>query len=112
MKRLAPTIFLLLFVATLFAPVVLAEIDFDSELSEEEEEQVDEILEPVMKIYNFIKYAATVIGVIMLVFAGVTFIMAGGDTGQKEKAKNMAVGVVIGLIVIWIAPTVVEFIFS
>ena len=48
----------------------------------------------------------------MLVFAGVTFITAGGDTGQKEKAKNMAMGVVIGLIIIWIAPTVVEFIFS
>ncbi len=112
MKKLESTLFLLLFIATLVTPIALAEIDFDTELTEDEEDQVDEILEPIMKIYNFIKYAATVLGVIMLVFAGVTFITAGGDTGQKEKAKNMAMGVVIGLIIIWIAPTVVEFIFS
>jgi type IV secretory pathway VirB2 component (pilin) len=112
MKRLAPILLLLLLLVTLTSSLVLAEIDFDSELSEEEEALVDEILEPVMKIYNFIKYAATVLAVMMLVFAGITFVTAGGDSGQKEKAKNMAVGVVIGLIIIWVAPVVVEFIFS
>jgi hypothetical protein len=112
MKKLAPILFLLLFIATLVTPLVVAEIDFDSELSRDEKALVDEILEPVMKIYNFIKYAATILGVMMLVFAGITFITAGGDTGSKEKAKNMAMGVVIGLIIIWIAPVVVEFVFS
>lgn len=93
-------------------PSVLAVIDFDQGLTQDEEDMIDEILAPVMKIYNFIKYAATVAGVLMLVFAGITFVTAGGDQGQKEKAKNMAVGVVIGLIIIWVAPLVVEFIFT
>ncbi|MBT3451372.1 hypothetical protein HN448_05375, partial [archaeon] len=50
--------------------------------------------------------------VMMLVFAGVLFTTAGGDNSQKEKAKQMAAGVVIGLIIIWVAPLVVEFVFS
>jgi hypothetical protein len=93
-------------------PSVLAVIDFDQGLTQDEEDMIDEILAPVMKVYNFIKYTATVVGVLMLVFAGITFVTAGGDQGQKEKAKNMAVGVVIGLIIIWVAPLVVEFIFT
>ncbi len=107
--KLAPIIMLLLLLAL---PMVAAEIEFDTELTPEEEDQFDAILEPVMKVYNFIQYAATVIGVLMLVFAGISFLMSGGETGKKERAKNMAVGVVIGLIIIWVAPLVVEYIFS
>lgn len=108
MKKLAPILLLLLLLAT---PLVLGEIDFDEDISRADERAFDEILSPVMKIYNFIKYAATVAGVLMLVFAGVSFVMSGGDQAKKEKAKHMAIGVVIGLIVIWVAPLVVEFIF-
>ncbi len=108
MKRLAPMFFLLL----LLVPCALAAIDFDADLDPADEAQFDQILAPVMKIYNFIKYAATVAGVLMLVFAGINFVTAGGETGKKEKAKNMAVGVIIGLIIIWIAPQVVNYIFS
>jgi len=110
--KIMPLLFLLLLLTTLALPLVVAEIDFDQGLTQDEEDMIDEILAPVMKVYNFIKYAATVAGVLMLVFAGITFVTAGGDTGQKEKAKNMAVGVVIGLIIIWVAPLVVEFIFT
>lgn len=108
MNKLAPILFLLL----LIIPTAMAAIDFDQPLTPQEEAQFDQILSPIMKVYNFIKYAATVIGVIMLVFAGVSLITAGGDQGQKERAKNMAVGVVIGLAIIWVAPVVVNYIFS
>lgn len=91
---------------------VHAALDFDSELSSEDEATFDEILAPVMKVYQFIKYAATIVGVLMLVFAGISFAMSGGDQGQKERAKNTAAGVVIGLILIWIAPLIVEYIFT
>jgi hypothetical protein len=109
MKKLAPIIFLLLLFAT---PLVLAAIDFNQSITPQEQQQFDQILAPVMKVYNFVKYAATVAGVLMLVFAGITFITAGGEQAKKEQAKNMAVGVVIGLIVIWVAPLVVGYIFS
>lgn len=105
-------IWILSLLALSLVPVVLAEIDFDSDLTPEEEAQFDSILEPVMKVYNFIKYAASVIGVLMLVFAGISFITAGGEMGKKERAKNMAGGVIIGLIIIWIAPLVVRYVFA
>jgi type IV secretory pathway VirB2 component (pilin) len=60
----------------------------------------------------FIKYAATIIGVLMLVFAGISFITAGGDMAKREHAKNRGFGVVIGLILIWVAPLIVQFIIS
>ena len=106
MKNLALILFLLLLV-----PSVLGAIDFNQGITPEEEQQFDEILSPIIKIYNFVKYAATVAGVLMLVFAGIIFVTAGGETEKKEKAKRMAAGVIIGLIVIWIAPLVVNYIF-
>lgn len=108
LKTLFPVFLLVLFALPV---VVLADVNFNQSITPQEQQQFDQILSPVMKIFNFIKYAATVAGVLMLVFAGITFITAGGDMAQKERAKNMAVGVVIGLIVIWVAPLVVGYIF-
>lgn len=89
-------------------PAVLA-VDFDEEISAEDQATFDGILQPVMKIYNFIKYAATVLAVLFLIFAGVTFITSGGDQAKREQAKAMATYIVVGLIVIWIAPLIVGF---
>jgi hypothetical protein len=104
MKKLLAIVFLLLLVL----PVVMA-VDFDEEISEEDQETFDGILAPVMKIYNFVKYSATVIAVLFLVFAGVTFVTSGNDQAKREQAKNMAMYVVIGLVIIWVAPLVVQF---
>lgn len=109
MKWIIPALLL----AMLILPtLVAAELDFSQDITPAEEAQFDQILQPVMKVYNFIKYAATIAGVLMLVFSGITFVTAGGETAKKEKAKNMATGVIIGLIIIWIAPLVVRYIFS
>jgi len=99
-------IFLMLFL--LLVPIALAD-DFGGEISPEDKETFDQILEPVMKIYNFVKYSATVLAVVFLVFAGITFIMSGNDQGKREQAKMMATYIVIGLIVIWVAPLLVRF---
>ena len=113
MKKIIPILGLLLIVAMTFViPIALADVNFDQPLTAQETQQFDQILNPLMKIYNFIKYAATIVGVLMLVFAGITFITAGGDQAQKEKAKNMGAGVIIGLILIWVAPLVVRYIFG
>jgi len=86
--------------------------DFDTDLTPEEEATFDSILSPIMKIYRFVQYAATMIGVLMLAFAGISFVTSGGDQLKKERAKQMATGVVIGLSLIWIAPLVVMYIVS
>lgn len=99
-------LFLLFLVLSL--PLALA-VDFDSDISSSDKATFDEILEPVMKVYNFVKYSATVLAVLFLIFAGVTFIMSGNDQAKREQAKMMATYIVIGLIIIWVAPLLVTY---
>lgn len=100
---------LILFFALVFAQFATA-VDFDEDISEDDKDTFDEILEPIMKIYNLVKYAATILAVVVLLFAGVSYMISGSNPGKRENAKNMVTYVVIGLIVIWAAPLVVNFI--
>jgi len=68
----------------------------------------EEILKPLETIYNLVKYAATVIAGLVMLFAGITYIASGSNPGKREQAKNMIMYVIIGLIVIWAAPFVVD----
>jgi len=70
----------------------------------------EEIMKPLQTIYDLAKYTATVIAGLVMLFAGITYISSGSDTGKREKAKNMVMYVIIGLIVIWAAPFVVDLI--
>jgi len=70
----------------------------------------DDILRPLMTIYDLVKYAATIIAGLVMLVAGITYISSGSDPGKREKAKNMVMYVIVGLIVIWAAPFVVDLI--
>lgn len=70
----------------------------------------EEILQPLMTIYDLVKYTATVISGLVMLFAGIVYITSGSDPGNREKAKNMVMYVIVGLIVIWAAPFVVDLI--
>ena len=98
----------LLFLVLLSLPVALA-VDFDQDISAEDKATFDQILEPVMKIYSFVKYAATALAVLFLIFAGITFIMSGNDQAKREQAKMMGTYIIMGLIIIWVAPLIVGY---
>jgi len=70
--------------------------------------QYQEILQPVQNIYDFVKYAVTIIAGLVLIFAGYTFITSGNDPKKKDSAKNMIMYVIIGLAIIWAAPLIVK----
>ena len=91
-------IFLLLVVTQVSLVAAASEADFE------------EILAPLTTIYNLVKYAATIIAGLVMLFAGITYIASGSDPGKREKAKNMVMYVIVGLIVIWAAPFVVDLI--
>ena len=76
------------------------------------ESDFEEILQPLQTVYDLVKYAATVISGIVMLFSGITYIMSGSDPGKREKAKNMVMYVIIGLIVIWAAPFIVDLILN
>lgn len=87
----------------------LASIDLSEEISAEDEATFDSILEPVMNVYNFVKYVATAIAALVLVGAGIVFMLSGSDPRKRDQAKNMIMYVIFGLIIIWIAPLIVEY---
>ena len=86
-----------------------AAVDFNTTISDQDKQAFDQMLVPVMKIYNLVKYAATVIATLILLFAGVSYMISGNDPKKRETAKSMVMYVVIGLIVIWGAPLIVKF---
>ena len=89
-------------------PIAMA-VDFNQDISDQDKATFDSILAPVMKIYNFVKYTATVLAVLFLIFAGVTFIMSGNDQAKREQAKMMGTYIVVGLVIIWVAPLLVGY---
>ncbi len=100
------TLFLVLVIGSQF---VLA-VDLNQEISNEDKETFDQILEPVMKVYNLVKYVSTLLAAMVLLFAGITYIASGSDPRKRDSAKNMAMYVFIGLALIWAAPIFVTFI--
>jgi type IV secretory pathway VirB2 component (pilin) len=89
---------------------LVSAVDFNQPISDADKASFDQMLEPVLKVYNLVKYVSSVIAVVILLFAGITYMTSGSDPGKRERAKNMAMYVVIGLFVIWAAPLVVNFI--
>jgi type IV secretory pathway VirB2 component (pilin) len=110
MKKKLTAIFGLVFLALFLSMQFVMAVEFNQTLSSQDKATFDQMLSPVMKIYNLVKYSATVLAVLVLLFAGVMYITAGSDPGKREKAKNMAMYVIIGLVVIWAAPLIVNFI--
>ena len=100
-----------LFIALILlaSPIVMAS-SFDEGISSQDKATFDKMLEPVMRIYDFVKYSATIISVLILLFAGITYMLAGDNPSKKEQAKSMITYVLIGLVVIWAAPMLVNFV--
>ncbi len=95
-------------IAYIFALQIVS-AQFNGTITQEEQQTFNTILEPIIRIYNLIKYAATFIAVIMLVLAGVSYITSGSDPGKRESSKNTIMYVFIGLAIIWAAPWFVQF---
>lgn len=75
-KKLILSAFLVLFIL----PTVLADsADLNTPLSPADKAKFDQILQPVMKIYNFVKYIASVVAAIFLLYAGISYMSSGGD---------------------------------
>ena len=84
-----------------------AQIDF-SEPSASDKAAFDKILEPVIKIYNLLKYGATAIAAIFLVIAGISWMASGDDIKKRDSAKGKVGLIIAGMAVIWAAPFIVN----
>ena len=105
------TLFLMVTLALLIMPqIVAAAVDFNQQPSSQDQQTFDTILQPVMKIYNLVKYIASALAGIALLIAGISYMTSGSDPKKRDNAKGMAMYVIIGLVVIWATPTIVSLI--
>jgi len=72
---------------------------------------MEELITPILNLYELVQYSATSIAILMLVVSGVRYIMSGSDHIARDKAKQSAANVVVGLVIIWAAPFVIEYIY-
>ena len=63
--------------------------------------------QPVCRLYGMIQVFGTVAGVLVAAYAG--FILASShELTERNAAKGLLSGVIIGLVIIWLAPVLVE----
>ena len=73
------------------------------------EGDVDMIMEPLNKIYDLVKGVISVAAILAITFAGAKFMFSGDNIQAREGAKSMVGYAVVGLLVVWIAPVLVNY---
>lgn len=68
----------------------------------------NQILKPVWQVYNFVKYLATALATLFLLFSGIMYVTSGDDIMKRENAKHAIGYIILGLIVILGAPYLVQ----
>lgn len=86
--------------ASFAVPVVHAQTDTSA---------FDQMLKPIQKVYDFVKYAASLLAMLAFAFAGIQLLLAGKNNAEREKVKSTMTGIVVGLAIIWIAPLAVPY---
>lgn len=64
----------------------------------------------LIKIANIVAYFAGAIAVIMIIVAGIRFITANGDSGNISSARNTIIAALIGLAIIILARTIINYV--
>jgi len=63
--------------------------------------------QPICRLYGIIQVLGTIAGVLIAAYGG--FILASSnDIAERNSAKQLLGGVIIGLIIIWVAPLLVK----
>jgi len=102
MKQLIAILILLL----LAMPFVLAKVEMPAP-TQEDKDAFQQLTEPIIKIYNLLKWIATAVAMVVLLIAGIMYMTSGYDPKKRDTAKSMAGYVLIGLFLIWAAPILV-----
>ncbi|VVB69980.1 TrbC/VIRB2 family protein [uncultured archaeon] len=65
--------------------------------------------QPICRIYSLIQTIGTIVAVIMLAYSGFQ-LMSATDLVDRKKAKNMLMYTILGLVIIWLAPLIIQYI--
>ncbi len=68
------------------------------------------ITDTITKVITYILNFVLIIAVLFVIVAGIRLIISGGDEGQKDKAKQTIIYVIVGIIIILLARVIVTFV--
>ena len=64
----------------------------------------------IASLINFMTGSAALVAVILIIVAGYMFITSAGDADKVEKAGKTMSGAIIGLVIVFVARILVEFV--
>ena len=100
LKKEVCLVFLLLFLCMpLISPVYAADPD----------PTIDEIKAPLDKIYSLVQGIVSIVAILVITGAGIMYMTSGNNLQSRDNAKHMLTYAVVGLALIWVAPSLVNF---
>jgi type IV secretory pathway VirB2 component (pilin) len=70
---------------------------------------IGDITAPITKIYDLIKAVVSVLGIIAITVAGGMYMFSGSNIQSRENAKHMVSYAIVGLVLVWVAPSIVGY---
>ena len=70
---------------------------------------VNDITAPITKIYDLVKNIVSILGIIAITVAGAMYMFSGSNIQSRENAKSMVSYAIIGLVLVWVAPLMVNY---
>lgn len=89
--------------------IIFAILLFSTFVAAQSPGNLNAITEPITRIYDIVKAAVSILGVLAITVAGGQYMFSGSNIQTREAAKSMASYAVIGLVLVWSAPLVVMY---
>lgn len=96
----------------IFLPIMLGEWDIDFPSFNEQFTTVEGIVGFITDLLNFLVGASAVVAVGLIIYAGITYMTAGGDPDNVKKASNILTAAIIGLCIVFLARVLIEFVLN
>jgi len=86
-------------------------LDSDGSCSDivDSDAEVQGLAEKVIDIFSLI---VGIVSVVVIIFAGLRYIVSGGESGNVTNARNTILYAVVGLVIVIFAQTIVKFVVS
>ena len=93
-----------------FLPIILGGWDIDFPSFNNQFTTVEGIVDFVIDVLNFLVGASAVVAVGLIIYAGITYMTAGGDPDNVKKASNILTATIIGLCIVYLARMLIKYI--
>ena len=69
-----------------------------------------DLIDFIINLINWIISFSAVVSVVMIIASGYQFMFAGGDEKKTKKAFSSLLSAILGMILVFIAPLVIQFV--